>query len=513
MPDTGSSKGQPYDGVDFQALIDSNAGIYYGDYTHATGYGGDGVWDYSTYTYEGTTKPVLWRVMGEEAGDGKLTVLSEYVLDGYNFEADTTSGTAYNYDASDMKSWLNTAFTNIFSAKEQSGIAATNVVTGMYDYSDEDGEEDEITGANNGDGLSWPITSTGQKLYLPWGKVMNWGSNQPVYWSAGNDANAAYKIADYGTTLKGGAEYDTAGGSPWWLRSPYSDFSFSALSVWGGPGGGYVTSDPVDYPLGVRPAFKLNPESVIFTSEILDYVGDNAGATSADENYIAAEGGDAKNYKLTVVNESLSLSDLKKENDSEVTAATNINIELYDDLVLKGTASDSGNSINYKIVADTGVGREIVGYGVAAESTTGFEQELTIDTSILDVEKLESLDDGDPVVCTVYVWEQKNNEKTSNEGSVPKSFDMTVYHSDNDDDDDDDGNSGSTGSDDDDDEKPRPSAPSGGGSTEPSPSPSASPAPETGVDSELTNPYIDVFETDWFYSDVLSVTFAGLMKG
>ncbi|MDR2360508.1 MAG: S-layer homology domain-containing protein [Oscillospiraceae bacterium] len=75
-----------------------------------------------------------------------------------------------------------------------------------------------------------------------------------------------------------------------------------------------------------------------------------------------------------------------------------------------------------------------------------------------------------------------------------------------------------------DDEKPRPSAPSGGGggsssgggggSTEPSPSPSASPeAPETGVDSELTNPYIDVFESDWFYADVLTVTFAGLMKG
>jgi Leucine-rich repeat (LRR) protein len=70
-----------------------------------------------------------------------------------------------------------------------------------------------------------------------------------------------------------------------------------------------------------------------------------------------------------------------------------------------------------------------------------------------------------------------------------------------------------------DDEKPTPSAPSGGGGggggggAEPSPSPSASPAPETGVDSELTNPYIDVHESDWFYSDVLTVTFAGLMKG
>jgi hypothetical protein len=74
----------------------------------------------------------------------------------------------------------------------------------------------------------------------------------------------------------------------------------------------------------------------------------------------------------------------------------------------------------------------------------------------------------------------------------------------------------------DDDEKPRPSAPSsgsgssGGGSTAPSPSPSPSVSPEapkTGVDSELANPYSDVFESDWFYSDVLAVTFAGLMKG
>lgn len=71
LPLPANGLGQPWDGIDFGAL--EGSGIYYGTYNHATGINNyNGYWPTESAAY-----PVLWRVMGEENGDGHLTVLSE----------------------------------------------------------------------------------------------------------------------------------------------------------------------------------------------------------------------------------------------------------------------------------------------------------------------------------------------------------------------------------------------------------------------------------------------------
>ncbi|MDR1204350.1 MAG: DUF6273 domain-containing protein, partial [Peptococcaceae bacterium] len=418
VPDNSAAgRTRPYDGVDFESMISDHSGIYYGAYDHAVDYirDGGGFWNGSDYVHDGVTRPILWRAMGEDRNtydedSETITVLSEYVLDGQAFNASRYDEEEANYYVgSAMEEWLDDTVQTAFSGQEQDGMAGADVVTGKYDQAGCEIEDNDFP------------QETYQQLYLPWGNVPQYNAPE-IYWSAGNEADAAYEITDTGATFKGGVELDTAAG--WQLRTPvYSDPN-AVIGVWGVPGNDTETGNvPVNRPAGVRPLFQLDPTRVIFASEILANTTGRADATQADANYSAAAGG-GKNFKLTVTSSQLRLDNLTTAAGLQVLNSTTLTVAPGADLALKGTATGNGNSVNYKIVADTAADRTIVGYGAAAADAEGSPQALTVPLKNL------AGDDLAPGYYTVYIWEQLSKEKNSDEGSVPLSFRLKVWEPD-----------------------------------------------------------------------------------
>jgi hypothetical protein len=414
MPDSASGYGEVWDGIDFDALIAEGSGVYYGNYNHAV------IANTSdTVTgWEGFSAPILWSVMGEEAGDGALTLLSKYVLDSQVFNTEYRGGNAQNYADSELHTWLNERFLSDsnFEDAEQNGMAEVNTITGMYDkntgapitgdhypqyaYTDDgSGLEDNDTNQQVNTG-PWPKNTAGDKVYLPWDKVVG----NTVYWTAGNDVSEGLLSSNFAgnaATLKNGTAVN------WWLRSPFSSFSGGVLCV--GLSGETSYYGDVFGSFGVRPVFKLKPESVLFASEVLDDVTGRPDATLADggRKYAAGEGG-AKNFKLTVLNPSLTLSFLS-DSDGTIMNGSTRQIAGGGSLALTGTGTGTDHgSLAYKIVdRDNG---SIAGYGTAASA-----KDITVDASALAA--------GD---YTVYVWAQKDNTLNSNSGSQPLYFTLTV---------------------------------------------------------------------------------------
>jgi hypothetical protein len=422
---SGAAVGDANDGVNFT----DGDGIYFGAYKHATALS-YGYYDSGAslgVTYDGSRRPVLWNVMGEEE-TGKVTLLSRYVLDGYYFYHDYTKTSPENaniYDASDIRKWLNdTAYnrddssantgtdSNTFKGFLYSGkipftaaelgntingpVMASSVTTSTYAY-------------NTGDFVPGSaVTSAGDLFYLPWGTYYSgsYGDPNTVWWSA-NDGSGTrptgYKLTDKSAKLRGGAS-----SVDYWLRSPYSDYSSYALCVLDL---GIVYNVDVINALGLRPAFKLNPSSVIFISEIVSG-SPGTGQTAADYvddstpyNYAAATPG--TNYKLTV------LGSVAETLDGVPTTA-----QAFDkadgtmQLALAPSQTTAEYTVNYKIVGDGAGGREIAAYGeVPATAPTA----LDLDISALDNGK----------AYEAYVWLQKNNPINSNEALALQHFTLS----------------------------------------------------------------------------------------
>jgi hypothetical protein len=431
------SAGDVYDGVNFSAVFASGNGLYYGAYKHATNQPAD----YKSSQTPGwnlnpdgdntdrSTSPasVLWRVMGEEASDGHITLLSEYVLDNKVFNDSYWGPTAFNYSGSAIQSWLNNDAANgflhssNFNGSETGGMATSDVVTGMYDYSSGSEETGDFNPQNGfkPDGTDysdasqatgpWPTTASSQKVYLPWGKY--YGNS--VYWGAGNGAanmlGSGY--TDNVAKLKDGSTVVY-----YWLRSPSSFYSLSALYV---GGDGTVDNVLVRNALGVRPAFKLNPSSVIFTSEISST--NTADKTTSDTNYVAGSG--VSNYKLTIKNTSLTAGSMTAGGQAADALSSGISPTTTTDAApgasvsVAATGATAGTKLTYKIVDST---RTIVGYGQGANGAA-----VQVNAIGLDGSTHLSADD-----YTVYVWAQKDNTINSHEGSTPMYFTMTVVASD-----------------------------------------------------------------------------------
>ena len=391
--------GEAYDGVDMTELFKPGNGIYYGTYAHATTLSAS---NYSVKTRESSATPILWRVMGEENNEGNITLLSEYVLDSLKFHSDWNSGDNY-YNASYIRGWLNGTFLGSFKTAEQGGMATTTVVTGMYDWWN--GAEKTGSYTSPADNYTYanvfPWTAADQKVYLPWGIYNN--GNSTVNWTAGNTASEGL-LSNHAATLKNGT------GVIWWLRSPFASHAYGALIA---DTSGALDFDLVLYARGIRPAFKLNPSSVIFASEIKSSPVASKGETQADSTNYST--GDATNFKLTVLNDTISLTGLSA--DGQTVDGTNhpgITLATPGGSVAVAGTGTSGTNLTYKIVENS-TPRNIVGYGQSGSSTT-----LTVNAKNLAG---ENLSDGS---YTVYVWAQKNNTINSHEGSAPMYFTLDV---------------------------------------------------------------------------------------
>jgi hypothetical protein len=143
---------------------------------------------------------------------------------------------------------------------------------------------------------------------------------------------------------------------------------------------------------GVRPALKLNPSGILFASEIKNSADTAKGETPADSNYAAGTGG--KNFKLTVVNNSLQLTKLNGPEGGTLANGATLPVLSGGSVSLAGTVGGGAEKLVYKIV-DRSCGR-IVGYGA------GSATDLTVSSAGL-------LPGGD---YTLYVWPQKDTPLT-----------------------------------------------------------------------------------------------------
>ena len=409
QPDS-SAEGKLYDGIDFEAL--GGNGIYYGVYDHFNG-----------SSYPGRDTPILWRVMGEENNNGKLTLMSEYLLDQMAFFPNTSypssAGNVNGWEQSNINAWLNNGnFAGLSDTNDNSwGAASQNYTSTGFLNSFAPAElvlieaPQRITTKYN-DGTDTGHAITSQKIWIP--ATNHWANNNydgDVSWHAdlGNPpVDIGPSAASNQASYKGGSE------SSWWLRSPYSNNPVSALYIYADADGS-VYSNNVHYPYGIRPAFQFNPSSVLFASEIMSDVTGKPWATYADGTDYATNPGGA-NYKLTIVNNGLSTGTVEADgqpvdvsNHPVVTAFTGTSVSV----TANGAAG--GTQLSYKIVGETGGTRSIVGWGQDTDNTS-----LTMEAKDLDGVDLA------PGRYTVYVWAQKDGGINSHEGSEPVYFELQV---------------------------------------------------------------------------------------
>ncbi|GHT65405.1 hypothetical protein AGMMS50239_25100 [Bacteroidia bacterium] len=391
-----SQTGQPYHGVDFAALTNPANKVYYGQYKHRT----------SPSARDSETRPVLWRTMGEEASDGKLSLFSEYVLDNHTFHGTSVNGSNY-YPNSDIHKWLDVAFRDeIFSATEYSSAADPEIVTGIHHAI----TGNPITGSYSVDGYTYPSALPWRiavsRIYLPW-SIFGL-TNAGVYWTAGNNAPSGR----LGTSAESIGTYRNGTTVAYWTRTAAYNNATQVLNV--------TTNGSIVSPgttatslLGVRPAFKIKPTEVLFASEIKTSANTANGETNADGTNYAAPAAGTKNFKLTILNSALTMGTVTAGGETIPTTGTAPTKTVAPGSTVTVTASSAtaGTILTCKIVNSSG---DIVGYGQGSNTS------LTLNAKNLSGANLAV---GS---YTIYVWAQKNNDKISHEGSSPRYFTLKV---------------------------------------------------------------------------------------
>ncbi|MCL1872811.1 MAG: S-layer homology domain-containing protein [Clostridiales bacterium] len=405
-----SASGDPWAGVDFEALLDGDSYIFYGEHqVPLDGSGRNIIWD--------DLNPVLYRVMGEEVGDGYITLMSDYPVDYQPHTVSDNSHYREHYDDSYIRGWLNTDFLeNAFSQGEQKSIVASNVITRAFSW----------TGGVERTGLiaieinysppeTWPVANypleTNDKIYLPWGKPNIFDrSLAKAYWSSGYADDPVYEFP-YQKCFKSGIAslvYTR-------LRTPLYDntrIRSNGEYYYGGVGFRAPT-----LPESIMPIFKLDPKNVIFASPI---VTSDPGFHQllANEAYPAPVTGTA--YKLTILDVDLDPATGVVFSGTEAVSigdTLSVGPSGYLNLGIEITALEADYSIRYKIV---GSGNTLLGYGGKADPLVAGVNSFTVDVFDLDG---EALDEG---TYDVYVWLQKDNETTSFTASTPHYFKVEV---------------------------------------------------------------------------------------
>ena len=230
--------------------------------------------------------PIKWRVLSN--ANEQLFLLSDQNLDVFQYHTEKESVT---WGTSTMRSWLNgyDASANMgeengidytgdnfldtaFSANEQAAIAVTDVVN-------DDNTDYGTDGGNN---------TTDHIFLLSLAEVRSYFPDYLCF-----STNTAY-VAGGGKL--GSGMYGVGESDWWWLRSPGYDNTRAAFIDWedGSPN---TDGDPVDNKTtAVRPAFKLDLSSVLFTSAATR--GKPDGGLTAVDAYADNE------WKLTLLDSS-----------------------------------------------------------------------------------------------------------------------------------------------------------------------------------------------------------------
>ncbi|MDR0470000.1 MAG: DUF6273 domain-containing protein, partial [Peptococcaceae bacterium] len=261
------------DGLDFDAMIGET--IYIGTYKHVSSVTfqrprpTSSSWTQPPTAYESEAEAILWRVMGEEEGDGSLTLLSEYVIDSRRFH-ENEYWLDYDYVKSEIRAWLNGPFLmEAFSHAENSSLAKTTVIQKMWDPENNEwanGAFTAIWGRSDpaAHTTDFPKIAYGDKVYLPW---REYRSNL-FHWDAGNKTVQTYAISGETAEVRlrnQRKETDTGNDIRVLSRSPMPESSNHIMpasdSVYSD--GNYTTSC-----YGIRPIVKLIPTRVLYAEKL-----------------------------------------------------------------------------------------------------------------------------------------------------------------------------------------------------------------------------------------------------
>ncbi len=296
-----------------------------------------------------TSGPIKWRVLdtktnmdGAIDGDG-LFLLSDVLLGTGRF------GDLYFNSVNGRNVWQNSSAQTW--CKDFAGIEGSSVTDAFTA-----GELGAVLATTKSDGQF--TSSTGSVPFSASDNILN--GDKVFFLSAEEAENEAYGFTDDNARL---ANYGTSAGT-WWLRSPCALGTPVAGAV-ENTGSVYYYSAG-DYFWAARPAFNLDPDSVLFTSAA-DNTGHNSSFT-APADYSGSE------WKVT----------LKDGNDfangASVSSTTALSLGYSDtELTINHAALDDFNAGYTNVTAMlTNSSGEILYYGSINNSTSATESTITI---------------------------------------------------------------------------------------------------------------------------------------
>ena len=202
-------------------------------------------------------KPAAWRVIGYD-GNGVAAAQGDITLLAANNMGLSKFGASNAYADSALKEAID-ALADKLTAKETDAVEKRTLASGNYDEENTDG----VAGSAVSNAVFWPLSS-----------------------KEANAVNNDLRVVD--------PEHPGWASSYWWLRSPDEDYSTAFVAGRGEVRyyGGYSTSKE----FGVRPAFDLNLDSVLFASAAVG--GKPEGGLTPISEYSGNE------WKLTLLDSS-----------------------------------------------------------------------------------------------------------------------------------------------------------------------------------------------------------------
>ncbi len=323
-----------------------------------------------------SSAPIKWRVLSalgdtthnsvdlsDTSSATEVLLLSKYLLWSTYFKEDVSSN---EWAGSDAQAWCTSFYSGWSNAAEKAAIKATTITeTGNY------------TGGRDGNHVYKPASvappedANGNFFFLSAKEADNYFANdadRKAYTSAANEASNS--------------------ASEWWLRSPSAVYVYSAGNVYVD---GWVFSSDVVWEYGARPAFNLNPESVLFSSAAAG--GKSTSAAGAIETIST---GDTTEWKLTLKDTDETTGQHKSFAVTE-TAAT---VEQGGTVSLNYSGAATGTKEYVSVLLCNEAGTTALGYGsgealTAASGTATFTLPNGLETGTYTLKVFNEQKDAD----------------------------------------------------------------------------------------------------------------------
>lgn len=361
--------------------VNSGKAIYLGT-GGISGYSTTTNYDYIYYGYwnapddRTTSGPIKWIVLDDQTntqGEGLFLLSDGLFGSGFNGDIyfDNTRNPISNaWQGSNGQAWCENFYSNNLTIQEQSAVLATTKSDNAYNAT----------------------SSTSQRRFAASQNIL---SDDKVFFLSAEEAeNGTYgyiRLANYGNSAKS-----------WWLRSPYANFSDCAGTM---TSTGNISYQMTSNGWTARPAFNLNPNSVLFTSSAVG----GKSADGMDSGLTAVGNYDGSEWKLTILDTNRNFSVTETEATSEAGGTITLNY-------VGATVYNADTAPNEYISAIIADNSDALYYGRIMQPTVA-SGEITITIPL-------SVATG---TYTLYVFsEQYNGDKMTDYASTLGAISLTV---------------------------------------------------------------------------------------